>query len=105
MLKVNISPTERDSQSQPCHSSQNIVKSGFYFLTWQEMFLLNLHWPCVDCHIDMETLRAIVDPQLRDKLAREKDVRNHLFGKSVAIIRKQYKLRQVDINKVQNQIE
>ena len=56
-----------------------------------------LYWPCVDLHIDMETLRATVDPELRGKLEEEKLLRNRLFGRAVAIVRKQYKLRQIDI--------
>ncbi|MBP0019335.1 MAG: hypothetical protein J7647_17500 [Cyanobacteria bacterium SBLK] len=56
-----------------------------------------LYWSCVDLHIDMETLRATVDPKLKDKLEQEKLLRDRLFGRAVATVRKQYKLRQIDI--------
>lgn len=56
-----------------------------------------LYWPSGDIHLDMEALRAIVDPELRDRLRAERAIYDQKFGEAVAAVRKAHHLKETDI--------
>lgn len=56
-----------------------------------------LYWPSGDIHIDMEALRAIVDPELRARLRAERAIYDQKFGEAVAAVRKVHHLKETDI--------
>ena len=59
-----------------------------------------LYWESVDVHIDLEALRAAVDPELRAQLMFDKINYSESFCQAIAEIRKSRKLTQEDIPKV-----
>jgi hypothetical protein len=59
-----------------------------------------LYWSSTDTHIDLESLRSSVDPELRAKLSAERMFHDKRFGKAIASVRKSLKLRQTDIGTV-----
>lgn len=56
-----------------------------------------LYWPSCDIHLDMEALRAIVDPEWRDRLRAERAIYDQKFGEAVAAVRKAHHLKETDI--------
>lgn len=56
-----------------------------------------LYWPSFDLHLDMEVLRATVDPEWQEKLAAERVMYDLRFGQALAIVRKAHNLKQTDI--------
>lgn len=56
-----------------------------------------LYWPSFDLHLDMEVLRATVDPEWQEKLAAERVMYDLRFGQALAIVRKAHHLKQTDI--------
>jgi Helix-turn-helix len=59
-----------------------------------------LYWESTDTHIDLESLRASIDPELKAKLNAEKVLHDKRFGKAIASVRKSLKLKQTDIGTV-----
>lgn len=59
-----------------------------------------LYWSSSDTHLDMESLRACVDSELRERLNAEKLLYDQRFGQAVAAVRKRFQLRQSDISGV-----
>jgi hypothetical protein len=56
-----------------------------------------LYWENADIHLDLEAFRCATDPSWKQKFEALKSERNQVFGKAIATLRKQYKLRQSDI--------
>lgn len=56
-----------------------------------------LYWPSSDIHLDMEVLRATVDPEWQEKLAAERVMYDLRFGQALAIVRTAHNLKQTDI--------
>ncbi|MDG3495413.1 MULTISPECIES: DUF2442 domain-containing protein [Pseudanabaena] len=56
-----------------------------------------LYWQDADIHLDLEALRSANDPEWKQKFEALKSEHNQVFGKAIATLRKQYKLRQSDI--------
>ncbi len=56
-----------------------------------------LYWEGADIHLDLDAFRCVTDPAWKQKLEALKSTHNQLFGKEIATLRKQYKLRQSDI--------
>ena len=56
-----------------------------------------LHWPKLDIHLDLDALRYAIDPNIKRQFDAYKLTHDQLFGKAIAALRKQYKLRQSDI--------
>lgn len=56
-----------------------------------------LYWPSGDIHLDMEALRAIVDPEWQTHLQVERAIYDQKFGEAVAAVRKAHHLKQTDI--------
>lgn len=56
-----------------------------------------LYWPSDDIHMDMEALRAIVDPELRVRLRAERAIYDQKFGEAVAAVRKAHHIKETDI--------
>jgi hypothetical protein len=67
-------------------SDFNISEEGSY-----------LHWPKQDIHLDLDVLRYAIDPNIKRQFDAYKLTHDQLFGKAIAALRKQYKLRQSDI--------
>jgi hypothetical protein len=59
-----------------------------------------LYWESTDTHIDLESLKASIDPELKAKLNAEKVMHDKRFGKAIASVRKSLKLKQTDIGTV-----
>ena len=56
-----------------------------------------IHWPEVDVHIDLDAIRYLKDETWRHKKDREQLMYDLRFGEAVAVLRKQYGLKQADI--------
>ena len=56
-----------------------------------------IYWPCVDIHLDMETLRSAVDPEWQEKTKAERLMYEKRFGEAIATVRKAHNLKQSDI--------
>jgi len=56
-----------------------------------------IHWPEVDVHIDLDAIRYLKDEAWREKKDREKLMYDLRFGEAVATLRKQYGLKQAEI--------
>ena len=56
-----------------------------------------LYWEDADIHLDLESFRYATDPEWKQKFDSLKLEHDQIFGKAIATLRKQYKLRQSDI--------
>ncbi|NJK58898.1 MAG: helix-turn-helix transcriptional regulator [Pleurocapsa sp. SU_5_0] len=56
-----------------------------------------LYWECADLHLDLEDIKAAVDPEFKEQLLIEKLEYGKSFGKAIATVRKAHKLNQGDI--------
>jgi hypothetical protein len=56
-----------------------------------------LYWEDADIHLDLEAFRCATDPEWKQKFDSPKSEHNQVFGKAIATLRKQHKLRQLDI--------
>lgn len=56
-----------------------------------------LHWPKQDIHLDLDAFRYAIDPTIKRQFDVYTLTHNELFGKAIATLRKQHKLRQSDI--------
>lgn len=56
-----------------------------------------LYWESADIHLDIEAFRYATDPEWKQKFDSLKSEHNQVFGKAIATLRKQHKLRQSDI--------
>ena len=56
-----------------------------------------LHWQWNDIHIDLEVIKAAVDPEFKNKLYIEKLKYNQSLGKAISQVRKAHNLHQNDI--------
>lgn len=56
-----------------------------------------LYWESADIHLDLDSFRYATDPAWKQKFETLKSEHNQVFGKAIATLRKQYKLRQSDI--------
>lgn len=56
-----------------------------------------IHWPVPDVHIGMDTIRASVDGEFRERLEAETLAADKRFGAAVSSLRKKAGLRQADI--------
>jgi hypothetical protein len=57
----------------------------------------HLHWSAADVHLDLDALRAVVDPAWRDRMARERAIHDGRFGRAVSVLRREHGLKQADI--------
>ncbi|MGK7931156.1 MAG: helix-turn-helix domain-containing protein [Microcystaceae cyanobacterium] len=56
-----------------------------------------LYWESQDIHLDFDSFKSVIDPDYKAKCKAKKLMHNKLFGKAIATLRKQHKLRQSDI--------
>lgn len=56
-----------------------------------------IHWPSVDIHLDLDSVRSALDPDFRDQQAAQRVKHDVNFGKAIATLRKEQGLRQSDI--------
>ncbi len=56
-----------------------------------------LYWQCAELHVDLEDLRAAIDPEFRTQLWLEKSKYNKSLGKAIATVRKAHHLNQSEI--------
>ena len=56
-----------------------------------------LYWQCAELHLDLEDLKAAVDPKFRTQLWIEKSQYNKSLGKAIATVRKAHNLKQHEI--------
>ncbi len=56
-----------------------------------------LYWEDADIHLDLDAFRYATDPAWKRKFDSLKSEHNQVFGKAIATLRKQHKLRQSDI--------
>lgn len=59
-----------------------------------------LYWECADIHLDLEDVKAAVDPEFKEKLLLEKQKYGESFGKAISLVRRDYQLKQKDIDGV-----
>lgn len=57
-----------------------------------------LYWECADLHVDLEELKAAVDPELKEQLLIANLEYGKSFGKAIATVRKAHKLTQNEID-------
>ena len=53
-----------------------------------------LYWECADLHVDLEDLKAAVDPEFKEQLLIKKLEYGKALGKAIAAVRKAHKLNQ-----------
>ena len=56
-----------------------------------------LYWKSADIHLDLDAFRYATDSAWKQKFDSLQSEHNQVFGKAIATLRKQYKLRQSDI--------
>jgi len=56
-----------------------------------------LYWENADIHLDLDAFRYATDPEWKQKFDSLKSEHDQVFGKAIATLRKQHKLRQSDI--------
>jgi hypothetical protein len=56
-----------------------------------------IHWPSVDIHLDLDSVRSVLDPDFRDQRAAQRVEHDANFGNAIATLRKEQGLRQCDI--------
>jgi hypothetical protein len=56
-----------------------------------------IHWPGPDIHIDLDAIRAVLDPESRVKAEAAKATRNQKYGAAIATLRAAKGLKQADI--------
>jgi len=81
----SLSCLDRVSKSEKCNFE--IDEDGSY-----------LYWQCADIHIDLEDLKAAVDPKFKDQLLIKKLEYGKSFGQAIAVVRKAHKLNQDGID-------
>ena len=57
-----------------------------------------LYWKCADLHVDLEDIKAAVDPKFKEQLLLSKLEYGKSFGKAIAVVRKAHKLNQDQID-------
>lgn len=57
-----------------------------------------LYWECLDIHVDLEYLKAAVDPAFKEQLLIESLEYGKSLGKAIAAVRKAHKLTQNEID-------
>ncbi len=57
----------------------------------------NIHWPQLDVHLDLETIRVVNDPNLQAKLRAERIAHDEAMGAAIKALRQREGLRQADI--------
>jgi hypothetical protein len=81
---ANVRPLGRVPKAQ--RSELELASDGSY-----------LHWPKADVHLDLDALRAVVDPAWRARMARERATHDSQFGRAVSVLRREHGLNQADI--------
>jgi hypothetical protein len=56
-----------------------------------------IHWPSADIHLDLDAIRAVIDPKWRRKSERIRQTHGRDYGAAIAKLRKDHRLRQTDI--------
>jgi hypothetical protein len=56
-----------------------------------------LYWEAADLHVDLEDLKAAVDPEFKEQLLMEKLEYGKSFGRAISTVRKAHKLTQKEI--------
>jgi hypothetical protein len=56
-----------------------------------------LYWESKDIHLDLESLKVAIDPDLRARFMAEKIHYDRRYGKAIAAVRKSHKLKQTEI--------
>lgn len=84
--------------SFPCLEKVPQFKKGNFKLDQDGSYL---YWECADLHVDLEDIKAAIDPKFKEQLLIEKLEYGKSFGKSfskaIATVRKAHKLNQSDI--------
>ena len=57
----------------------------------------HLHWPDLDVHLDLESIRAALDPGLRERMKAERVKSDARIGQAIRSLRNEAGLRQKDI--------
>ena len=57
-----------------------------------------LHWPKPDVHINLETIRHALNPELRKRYELERITHDERFGAAIAALRKKHGFKQTDIH-------
>ena len=83
----SLSCFERVPQSE--RSNFEIDEDGSY-----------LYWKCADLHVDLENIKAAVDPEFKEQLLIAKLEYGKSFGKAIAAVRKAHKLNQNEIKSI-----
>ena len=78
----------------PCLKLIPIEERGDFTISEEGSYL---HWPKQDIHLDLDALRYAIDPNIKHKFDAYKLTHDQLFGKAIATLRKQSKLKQSDI--------
>jgi hypothetical protein len=60
----------------------------------------HIYWPQLDIHLDLESLRVVLEPELRTRFSAERLKHNELMGLAVKSLRREASLRQTDVDGV-----
>jgi hypothetical protein len=56
-----------------------------------------IHWPSADIHLDLDAIRAVIDPKWRKKSERIRQAYGREYGRAIAVLRREHGLTQTDI--------
>lgn len=56
-----------------------------------------IHWPSADIHLDLDAIRAVIDPKWRKKSERVRQTHGREYGRAIAALRREHGLTQTDI--------
>jgi hypothetical protein len=56
-----------------------------------------IHWPSADIHLDLDAIRAAIDPKWRKKSERVRQTHGRLYGRAIAALRRERGLTQTGI--------
>jgi hypothetical protein len=56
-----------------------------------------IHWPTIDMHIDLDSIRYVTDEEYRKKADCKKLLYDQRYGTAIARVRKSHRLKQTDI--------
>lgn len=78
----------------PCLKNIPTAERGNFTISEEGSYL---YWEKQDIHLDLDALRCVINPQIKAKFDAQRLTHDVLFGKAIAALRKQHKLKQSDI--------
>ena len=91
VMGCDLKTWEIPFSSLPCLDRVPQSKRGNFKLDEDGSYL---YWECADLHVDLEDIKAAVDPEFKEQLLIKKLEYGKSFGKAIAAVRKAHQLNQ-----------